>query len=390
MAKKTISRPKTLEDALKKIATDRDLRIASLGEFDLDVKAISTGNIAIDHITGVGGLPKGRIIELYGPPSSGKTTTALQAAAHAQKEGTTVLYLDYEHALDPAYCVALGIDVHDDSFLLAQPNTFEQGMNAMRELVSTGGVGLVIVDSVAAMVIEKELEIETGGSTFADKAKLMAQTMRQITPPIQDNEVVCVFLNHLQDVIDSSPMGQKLSAQGIKRTTTPGGKALKFHASVRLEYKQIGNLRTAEVDELTNEKSDLPTQTKVQVTVTKNKVAPPFKQCVVRVRFGKGFSQAYSVLDILLAYGVIKKRTGGIYEFDEDTKPEWMDLDKPTIRGEEQVLRKLESDSEWLENLTAFATRLLDENDKFTLASHDEEEPDEDPEQLREMLGERQ
>jgi recombination protein RecA len=388
MAKKTISRPKSLDDALKKIATDRDLRIASLGEFDLDIEAISTGNIAIDQITGVHGLPKGRTIELYGPPSSGKTTTALQAAAVAQQEGTTVLYLDYEHALDPVYCTALGIDVQEETFLLAQPNTFEQGMNAMRELVGTGAIGLVIVDSVAAMVIEKELEVETGGSTFADKAKIMAQTMRQITPLVQENDVVCVFLNHLQDVIDSSPMGQKLSARGIKRTTTPGGKALKFHASVRLEYKPIGNLRTSEVDALTNEKADVPTQTKVQVTVTKNKVAPPFKQCIARVRFGKGFSQAYSVLDILLAYGLIKKRAGGVYEFDEDTKASWMDLDKPTLRGEETVLKKLEDDAEWLENLTGFAQRLLDENDTFTLASHDADEPDEDSEELRELLGE--
>jgi len=351
-------RSKSLSEALSKISSDRDIRIASLNDFDLDVKSVSTGNIAIDAITGVGGLPKGRIIELYGPPSSGKTTTALQAAGAAQSSGENILYLDYEHALDPTYCRALGIDTSADSFLLAQPDTFEQGMNAMRELIETGEIGMVIVDSVAAMVIEKELSIETGGSTFADKAKLMAQSMRQLTPIVQKYDVVCVFLNHLQDVIDASPMGQKLAASGVKRTTTPGGKALKFHASLRMEYKSIGNIRTSSWNELTNEKEDVPTQTKVQVTVTKNKVAPPFKTCVARVRFGRGFSQAWSALDLLVNYGAVKKRTGGVYVFrgDEltpDGSPEWQ------TRGEENVVALIEMEPAWEQRLVTYAQTLL-------------------------------
>jgi recombination protein RecA len=372
---------KSLTDALAKISADRDLRVASLNDFDLNVKAVSTGNIAIDSITGVGGLPRGRIIELYGPPSSGKTTTALQAAAVAQSEGETILYLDYEHALDPTYCQALGIDTSAESFLLAQPDTFEQGMNAMRELIETGEIGLVIVDSVAAMVIEKELSIETGGSTFADKAKLMAQTMRQLTPIVQKYDVVCVFLNHLQDVIDASPIGQKLAASGVKRTTTPGGKALKFHASLRMEYKPIGNIRSKGFDELTNEKDDVVSGQKVQVTCTKNKVAPPFKTCEVRVRFGKGFSQAWSALNLLVSYNVVKKRPGGYYDFkkvgDANLTPEGQS--EWSSQGEDNVVSLIEMTPAWEDRLVEYARGLIDQHgvEQIEIA---EDEDEEDPE----------
>lgn len=371
-------RSKSLSEALSKISSDRDLRIGSLNDFNLGVEALSTGNVAIDAITGVGGLPKGRIIELYGPPSSGKTTTALQAAARAQVNGENVLYLDYEHALDPTYCRALGIDTSADSFLLAQPDTFEQGMNAMRELIETGEIGMVIVDSVAAMVIEKELSIETGGSTFADKAKLMAQTMRQLTPIVQKYGVVCVFLNHLQDVIDASPMGQKLAASGVKRTTTPGGKALKFHASLRMEYKPIGNIRSKGFDELTNEKDDVVSGSKVQVTVTKNKVAPPFKTCEVRVRFGKGFSQAWSALNILVNYGVVKKKAGGYYEFKKvgDSKLTPEGQSEWSTQGEDNVVSLIEMTPAWEDALVAYAKMLLDQHgpDDAEVVPEDEDE----------------
>lgn len=355
-----LGRGKNLAAALAKIAKDRDLRVASLDEYE-DVRAVSTGNLAIDAITAVGGLPRGRIVELYGPPSSGKTTTALQTAAAAQREGGTILYLDYEHALDPEYASALGLDVSSETFLFAQPETFEQGMNAARELIETGDLDVVIVDSVAAMVLEKELSIETGGSTFADKAKLMAQAMRQLTPIVKRHDVVLIFLNHLQDVIDSSPMGQRLSAQGVKRTTTPGGRALKYHASMRIEYRPVGNVRTSEFNPVMNEKEDVPTQTKVSVTVTKNKVGPPFRTCLVRVRFGKGFSQAWTVQDLLVRYRVLKKGTGGVFTFDEDTAPPGWDP-KKTLRGEENLILRMESDPEWLAHLTAIAKKLLEEH----------------------------
>jgi recombination protein RecA len=255
-------------------------------------------------------------------------------------------------------------------------------MNATRELIETGDIAVVIVDSVAAMVIEKELSIETGGSTFADKAKLMAQTMRQLTPIVKRHDVLLIFVNHLQDVIDATPMGQRLSAQGVKRTTTPGGRALKYAASMRIEYKPIGNVRTSELNPVTNEKEDVPTQTKVQVTVTKNKVGPPFRTCVVRVRFGKGFSQAWTVQDLLVRYKVLKKGTGGVFTLDEDTAPAGMPT---TIRGEEKLVHQLETNPEWLAHLTAMAKKLLDEH-SHPVAEEPPDEPDAADPELEELL----
>jgi recombination protein RecA len=371
VAKKVITRGKSLAAALKNINDKRDLRIASLGELGLDVEAVTTGNIALDHISGVGGLPKGRIIELFGPPSSGKTTCALQAAARAQKAGDTILYLDYEYALDPSYCAALGLDINDPSFLIGQPDTFEQGMNALRELIDTGDIKFVIVDSVAAMALEKEMEIETGGSTFADKAKLMAQAMRQLTGPVANHDVVCVFINHVRDVIDSSPMGQKLAASGIKRRTTPGGEALKFHASVRVEFKPIGTVRGETVNTLTNEKEPSIEWTKVMATFVKNKVAPPMRHAEVRVRYGHGFSQAWSVFSILVGYGAIKKKAAGVYEIPTALR---RDSDESSIRGEVNFLDALDSNLEWLEKLTDHAQSLLDEDNATEIATVESED----------------
>ncbi len=352
-----------LDAAVAKVNKSFGLRVAPLSSHDLDVKAISTGNIALDSITGVRGLPRGRLIELYGPPSSGKSSMALQCAAHAQKLGLTIVYLDYEQAMDPNYCKNLGLDVDAPSFLFGQPDFAEQGFNAIRELIDTGEVGLVIFDSVGAMATEKELSVVTGKSTFADKAKMMAQAMRQITPSVAKHDVVCIFLNHIQDVIDSSPMGQKLAASGVKRTTTPGGKALKFHASVRIEFKPIGGMREAVEDELTNESSDVVMQQKVNITVVKNKVAAPFKTCEARVRFGVGFSQAYSVLAILTAYKVIRKEAGGVFRFDEITQPPGMDVEanpkQNWIRGENKLLELMEQNPAWTEQLGLLAQDCL-------------------------------
>lgn len=352
-----------LTAAIAKVQKSFDLRVAPLSAHDLDVKAISTGNIAIDSITSVGGLPRGRIIELYGPPSSGKSTCALQCAAHAQKQGLTVIYFDYEQAMDPNYCRALGLDVDAPSFLFGQPDFAEQGFNAIRELIETGEVGLVIFDSVGAMATEKELSVDTGKSTFADKAKMMAQAMRQVTPMIAKHDVVCIFLNHIQDVIDSSPMGQKLAKSGVKRTTTPGGKALKFHASVRIEFKPIGGMREAVEDELTNTETDVVTQQKVNITVVKNKVGAPFKTCEARVRFGVGFSNAYSVLSVLNAYNIVKKESGGVFRFTEVTQPPGMDVEANPkanwVRGENKLLNMMEANPQWTEQLGLLAKDCL-------------------------------
>jgi recombination protein RecA len=349
----------SLAEKVAELKAKRGLKIAPLTEFDMTVKSITTGNVAIDSITGVGGLPRGRVIECYGPPSSGKTTTSLQAAARLQKAGGKILFLDYEKSLDETYCKALGIDISDESFLVMQPNSFEEGANVFRDLMMTGELDMLIADSVAAMVTENELAADTGKANVADRAKMMAQFMRQITGPIQRYQIVAVFLNHLQEIIDISPMGQKLKAAGVTRKTTPGGSALKFYAGMRMEYKPIGNIRNEVLDALTNETVSEIRQTKVQVTVVKNKVAAPFKQCEVRVRWGKGFSQAYSSLDVLVNHKAVKKN-GAMYTFPPMLAPQassegWQG------RGEESVLLAIESDPDWQARLESQAVKLLAE-----------------------------
>jgi len=354
----------TLAARLEEIRSKRSIKIGSLADFDMTVKSISTGNVAIDAITNVGGLPRGRIIECYGPPSSGKTTTALQAAACLQQSGGKILFLDYEKSLDQKYVKALGVDPTDESsFIYMQPDTFEEGANVFRDLMRSGELDMVIVDSVAAMVTEKELEADTGKVSMADRAKMMHQFMRQIVGQVNKHQLVVVFLNHVLEVIDASPMGQKLKAAGVVRKTTPGGQALKFYSSMRIEYKQVGNIRGEVYDPISNEKMPIISQVKVQVTVVKNKVAPPFGQCEVRVRYGRGFSQAYSVLDVLIAHGAVKKKAAGVHVFPVELAPSG---DEPyQLQGEETVLSAIESNPDWLTKLEAYACRLLSEFGTF-------------------------
>lgn len=351
----------TLAQALSELR--KSTRIGSLSDFDMTVHPQTTGNIAIDSITGVNGLPAGRIVELYGPNGSGKTTTALQCAAALQQKGGTIMFADYEKALDETYCKALGLDVNAESFLYMQPTSFEDGANSFRTLLPH--LDMVIVDSVAMMVSENELHAETGKATMADRAKLMYQFLRQITGRISEEDVLVVFLNHLLEMVDTSPMGQKLLRQGIKRNVTPGGRALSFAASMRLEYKQIGNVKTTEIDPLTGEEQDVANQTKVQVTCVKNKVARPWRTCEVRVRYGKGFSQAYSVFDVLVKHKAIKKSVSW-YNIPEDLRP---DAETEKIQGEEAFVRRLESDSDWLEKLRTHAQGLLDQYGTETIVA---------------------
>lgn len=327
-----------------------NLRLGTLGEFDMTVKAISTGNIAIDSITGVGGLPRGRIIELAGYEGAGKTTTALQAAARLQQAGGNILFLDYERSLDETYCKALGIDVTDDSFIYSQPKTVEQGAEIFRKLMDTGELDMMIMDSVANAASQKELDADTGHILVGDKQKVMYQYMRQITGPIMDHQVCAVFLNHLQDVIATMPTAGK-------QTTTPGGRALKFAASMRIFYKVMQQIKSNEFDVLTKSKEATVTSKNVRITVVKNKVAPPMKEAVVRVRFGKGFSQAYSVYDILKKYGAL---TGSTWI----AVPEELRSAKGTEKynGEEQLLKALESDGAWLDRMEKYAVDLLHEH----------------------------
>jgi recombination protein RecA len=364
---------KSVQDVLGELRSKDKLKIGPLSEFEMRPEGMSTGNIALDFITGVGGYPRGRVVEQYGPPSSGKTTSALQSLALEQQaiiEGRQTGYVgfwDYEKSLDEGYCKNLGLDVDHPSFIYVQPTSFEHGANIFRKLLATGEVAMLIVDSVATMVTENELSAETGAAKVADRAKMMHQFLRQVNDTVFRTNTCLIFLNHTMELLDASPMGQKLAARGIKRQTQPGGKALAFYGGLRIEFKQIGNLRTAEVNPLTGEKEDQIRQTRVQATVVKNKVGDPFGVAELRVRWGRGFSQAYSILQILNDYGVVKRDGAGQYYFTEDLLPAgphtFKVLDgQAKVKGEEQTLQKIEEDPSWQALLQSRAQALLDEH----------------------------
>jgi recombination protein RecA len=363
-----MAKKQTLADVLSEFRTKDKIQIGTLASFQMIPDGLSTGNTTLDYLTGCGGVPRGRVTELFGKPSSGKTTMALQTAAGVLQRGDgAVVYLDYERTLDEGYCRALGLDVNDPAFIYYQPRSFEDGANRFRALLATGEVALVIHDSVAKMVTENELSADTGAAKVADRAKMMHQYMRQVVDPLHDSNTAAIFLNHVMDVVDASPMGQKLAARGIKRSTTPGGMALPFYASLRMEFKQVGNIRSSVVSELTGQKEDQIRSTKVQATVVKNKVGDPFGTSEVRVRFGRGFSEAYSVYSILQQYAAFQRDSNGKHTFPDSLWTKQTDLTKRYrglagdhwIRGEDLVLTILEEDAEWLGRMRDYAHELI-------------------------------
>lgn len=352
---------KSLDAVLSDLRKKEDIKIGAMDDFDdITPVGLSSGNITFDALTGIGGAPLGRISEFLGPPSSGKTTAALQIAAELIKNGGHVMFLDYEHSLDPVYCDALGIDVTDKSkFLLMQPEYFEQGANAFRKIqTETGGyMDLVIHDSIAAMTTKHELEADTGAVQVADRAKMLYQYCRQLNPALPRWNCGAIFLNHLLEKVDATPIGRQLAARGIKQWTSPGGNGVRFYASLRVEFKQIGNIKTEEMDLLNNESVKQIRQTKTQATVVKNKVADPFKTAELRVRFGKGFSNPYSVFSLLEAHKVIKKN-GAWFTFPLDLALDG-DEDNMKLQGEEKILDLIEQNPHWEEILTARAKQIL-------------------------------
>ncbi len=359
----------SLDAAIAKVKKEQDLDFGELPEFE----RMSSGNIALDYVMG-GGFPKGLIVEAYGLQSSGKTTAALQLAAKEQQAGHKVIFLDYEQSLDPVYCKTLGLDIMADSFLSSQPDTFEQGMNALGILIPTGEVSLVIVDSVAAMVVEKELESDAGGIPAFQKARMMAAELRKLGPALRENGTCIVFLNHVRDVIDMSPIGQKLAGAGVQRKTTPGGGALKFAAAIRLLFKVKKQIHADRYEPLANEDVKTAIGAYVEVKAEKNKTGMPYRKADMMLRYGTGFSAGWTVLQVLVSRGSIKKKSGGVYEFDEDTQ--WTTKDGATIdtiRGEDNVVQAIEEHPEWLEHLIALAERSLEERSEFVAVEVEEE-----------------
>lgn len=301
-----------LDEILASVSKEFDVRIAPLAEAGAGVEALSTGNIGIDYITGCGGLPLGRCVELYGQPASGKTTCALMTAALAQRQGKRVLYFDFEQKLDPRYAQALGVDVKAESFLFVQPDNLEQGANVARKLVATGEIDVVIFDSVAAMTPSVLIDKDTGSRTVAEQARLMSEFLKAFVPLLRQTHTLGIFLNHEMELLDMGGGGRP----GMPpRKSTPGGRALKYYATLRMQFVTIKRNKAKYHDPLTNSTEETITSVHTLVKTDKNQVGVPHRQALVRVSFGKGYSAGFSALNVLLAYKVITKHTGGIYRF---------------------------------------------------------------------------
>ncbi len=254
----------------------------------MNIEAISTGSIAIDLALGIGGLPKGRIVEIYGPESSGKTTLCLSVIAEAQKNGGNAVFIDVEHALDPRYAKVVGVDLNN--LMVAQPECGEDALNIAETLIRSGAVDVIVIDSVAALVSKTELDGQFGDSTVGLQARMMSQAMRRLTAAISKTSCVCIFTNQIRE---------KIGVMFGSPETTPGGRALKFFASVRIDIRRIGQIK---------ETSGKVVGNRTKIKVVKNKVAPPFTECEFDIMYNEGISQTGSLLDLGLESKILEKK----------------------------------------------------------------------------------
>lgn len=314
---------KALDAAIAKIEKDFGKgSIMTLGEnAKMNIETISTGSIGLDVAIGIGGLPKGRIVEIYGPESSGKTTVALHAVAEAQKLGGIAAFVDAEHALDPVYAKALGVDI--DKLIVSQPDTGEQALEITESLVRSGAIDIIVVDSVAALVPKAEIEGEMGDSHIGLQARLMSQALRKLAGSINKSKTITIFINQLRE---------KVGVMFGNPETTTGGRALKFYASVRLDVRKIDVIK----------QGDTMLESRTRVKVVKNKVAPPFKQCEFDIMYGQGISKVGELVDIGANLDIIKK-SGAWYSYNEERLGQGRENVKQFFMENPELMNEVES-----------------------------------------------
>ena len=313
-------RKKALETAIAKIEKDYGKgTIMRLGDdISVNVEALSTGSLSLDLALGIGGVPKGRIIEIYGPEASGKTTLALHIVASAQKNGGDAAYIDVEHALEPAYARALGVDI--DSLLISQPDTGEQALDITESLVRSGAIDVIVVDSVAALIPRAELEGEVGDTVVGMLARLMSQAMRRLAGAISKNNCTVIFINQLR---------QKIGVMYGNPETTPGGLALKYYASVRIDVRRIETLK-ANGEMIGN---------RTRAKVVKNKVAPPFREAEFDIMYGEGISRISEIIDLAVKLELIEKSGA------------WFTVNGQRLQGKDAVKEYLAANPEYCDKL---------------------------------------
>ncbi|CAG7840739.1 Protein RecA [Clostridium haemolyticum] len=312
--------------------------VMKLGEEQvLNIEAISTGSLSLDIALGIGGIPRGRIIEIFGPESSGKTTVALHIVAEAQKAGGTAAFIDAEHALDPVYAKALGVDI--DNLIVSQPDTGEQALEICEALVRSGAVDVIVVDSVAALVPKAEIEGEMGDSHVGLQARLMSQALRKLTGSINKSKCAAIFINQLRE---------KVGIMFGNPETTPGGRALKFYASVRLDVRKIEIIK----------QGDAFLGNRTRVKVVKNKVAPPFKQAEFDIMYGSGISYEGNVLDVGVENEIIQK-SGSWFSYKDTRLGQGRENVKQFLKENPNILVEVENQIRAKHNL-----QLRNENKK--------------------------
>lgn len=317
-------RQRALDAAMLQIQKDfGENAIMRLGDQKkMEVDVIPTGNLLIDRALGVGGFPRGRIVEVFGPESSGKTTLTLTAIAQAQKAGGLAAFIDVEHALDPSYAAKLGVNL--DDLLVSQPGSGEEALQICEALVRSNTIDVIVVDSVAALVTRQELEGDIGDSTVGAQARLMSAALRKLTSLISKARTVCIFTNQIRE---------KIGIMFGNPETTPGGRALKFYASVRCDIRRIGQIKGADGAVVGN---------RTKLKVVKNKVAPPFTECEFDIMYNEGISSVGSLIDLAMEYDIVQKR-GSWFSYNGAQLAQGRDGAKDILRNNAELYAEIES-----------------------------------------------